>query len=113
MKLTNILKEIIINKPIPKFRNNKEFYNYLINNKEFQHRIIDNFFSTDKNEDEYIMSLKTNEPLYEESWENIVILDNEEGELDLSINKPEGRFIKEDGNYILNMGSNIIYCSLY
>lgn len=43
MKLTDIIKELEINQPIPKFRNNSELKHYLETNQQGRNQIVDLF----------------------------------------------------------------------
>lgn len=124
IKLVNILSEIKVNKPIPKFRSNDELANYMMRNPSFKKTLVDALWNTPefKRDDDpswnnvlngwYEANIEQYTP-YNENNE-IMLDDNNDNRAYISIN-PKMLFTDPTSPeiYEIKLGPNTIYWQYY
>ncbi len=131
MKLKDIIKELEINQPIPKFRNNNELKHYLETNQEGRNKIVDLFIkemefekyweepgaveavAKDWKDPEHEIEQHTD---YNRNPNDLMIDDGEDNRMYLDVEDDYRVLSPEDGDGSekqMKFGLNIIYISYY
>jgi len=119
IKLFNILNEIQINKPTPKFRNNDELANYLKKNTSFKKILLNSIWNNFEKDDDdswddvikrwYIANIEQYGPYNED--DEIMIDDGDDNRIYISINPMSVDMLNVEHKLILH--PNIFYWQFY